>query len=115
MCFRSPRSWIGTGSGGPGGGSWGLGQPLYVRRTRSSRTKGMARAARASPSMAHVMADWLREHKAPSRAASRPLAVGSRCGNPAYEVGTRAMVPVVYSRKYNITAFGLERLHPFDG
>ncbi len=24
------------------------------------------------------------------------------------------MVPVVYSRRYNITAFGLERLHPFD-
>jgi histone deacetylase 11 len=25
------------------------------------------------------------------------------------------MVPLVYSPKYNITAFGLERLHPFDG
>src|SRR5581483_4737099 len=24
------------------------------------------------------------------------------------------MVPLVYHRKYNITAFGLERLHPFD-
>jgi histone deacetylase 11 len=24
------------------------------------------------------------------------------------------MVPLVYSRRYNITAFGLERLHPFD-
>jgi hypothetical protein len=24
------------------------------------------------------------------------------------------MIPLVYSRKYNITAFGLERLHPFD-
>src|SRR5690349_14856892 len=24
------------------------------------------------------------------------------------------MVPLVYSPKYNITAFGLERLHPFD-
>ena len=24
------------------------------------------------------------------------------------------MVPIVYSPKYNITAFGLERLHPFD-
>src|SRR3954464_7594023 len=24
------------------------------------------------------------------------------------------MVPVVYSPAYNITAFGLERLHPFD-
>jgi histone deacetylase 11 len=24
------------------------------------------------------------------------------------------MVPIVYSSKYNITAFGLERLHPFD-
>jgi histone deacetylase 11 len=24
------------------------------------------------------------------------------------------MVPLVYSRKYNVTAFGLERLHPFD-
>ncbi len=24
------------------------------------------------------------------------------------------MVPIVYSRRYNITAFGLERLHPFD-
>jgi histone deacetylase 11 len=25
------------------------------------------------------------------------------------------MIPLVYSRKYNVTAFGLERLHPFDG
>jgi histone deacetylase 11 len=25
------------------------------------------------------------------------------------------MVPLVYSRRYNITAFGLERRHPFDG
>jgi histone deacetylase 11 len=25
------------------------------------------------------------------------------------------MVPLVYSPRYNITAFGLERLHPFDG
>jgi acetoin utilization deacetylase AcuC-like enzyme len=25
------------------------------------------------------------------------------------------MVPIVYSPRYNITAFGLERLHPFDG
>lgn len=25
------------------------------------------------------------------------------------------MIPLVYSPKYNITAFGLERLHPFDG
>src|SRR5437667_11564854 len=24
------------------------------------------------------------------------------------------MVPIVYSSRYNITAFGLERLHPFD-
>ncbi len=24
------------------------------------------------------------------------------------------MVPIIYSRRYNITAFGLERLHPFD-
>src|SRR6185503_792138 len=24
------------------------------------------------------------------------------------------MVPLVYHRRYNITAFGLERLHPFD-
>jgi histone deacetylase 11 len=27
---------------------------------------------------------------------------------------TLTMVPLVYSPKYNITAFGLERLHPFD-
>src|SRR5438270_8773070 len=26
----------------------------------------------------------------------------------------RIMVPVVYHPAYNITAFGLERLHPFD-
>src|ERR671933_816386 len=25
------------------------------------------------------------------------------------------MVPVVYSPAYDVTAFGLERLHPFDG
>ena len=25
------------------------------------------------------------------------------------------MIPVVYHPRYNITAFGLERLHPFDG
>ena len=25
------------------------------------------------------------------------------------------MVPIVYHPRYNITAFGLERLHPFDG
>jgi histone deacetylase 11 len=25
------------------------------------------------------------------------------------------MIPLVYSPRYNITAFGLERLHPFDG
>jgi histone deacetylase 11 len=25
------------------------------------------------------------------------------------------MVPLVYHPRYNITAFGLERLHPFDG
>src|SRR5262245_47043133 len=25
------------------------------------------------------------------------------------------MVPIVYSPAYNITAFGLQRLHPFDG
>jgi histone deacetylase 11 len=25
------------------------------------------------------------------------------------------MIPVIYHPKYNITAFGLERLHPFDG
>ncbi len=25
------------------------------------------------------------------------------------------MVPLVYDPAYNITAFGLERLHPFDG
>lgn len=25
------------------------------------------------------------------------------------------MIPIVYSRRYNVTAFGLERLHPFDG
>ena len=24
------------------------------------------------------------------------------------------MIPLVYHRRYNITAFGLERLHPFD-
>src|SRR4051812_18549010 len=27
---------------------------------------------------------------------------------------TVTMVPLVYSPRYNITAFGLERLHPFD-
>src|ERR1700758_4720909 len=25
------------------------------------------------------------------------------------------MIPIIYHPKYNITAFGLERLHPFDG
>lgn len=25
------------------------------------------------------------------------------------------MVPLVYHPKYNVTAFGLERFHPFDG
>lgn len=25
------------------------------------------------------------------------------------------VVPIVYSPRYNVTAFGLERLHPFDG
>jgi hypothetical protein len=25
------------------------------------------------------------------------------------------MVPIVYSPEYNVSAFGLERLHPFDG
>jgi histone deacetylase 11 len=24
------------------------------------------------------------------------------------------MIPVIYHPRYNITAFGLERLHPFD-
>ena len=28
---------------------------------------------------------------------------------------TDSMVPLVYHPLYNITAFGLERLHPFDG
>src|SRR3954447_14890268 len=27
---------------------------------------------------------------------------------------TETMVPLVYHPRYNITAFGLERLHPFD-
>lgn len=30
------------------------------------------------------------------------------------KVGVCKMVPIVYSPKYNITAFGLERFHPFD-
>ena len=25
------------------------------------------------------------------------------------------MIPIIYHPKYNITVFGLERLHPFDG
>ena len=25
------------------------------------------------------------------------------------------MIPIVYHHRYNITAFGLERFHPFDG
>src|SRR4051794_13788835 len=27
----------------------------------------------------------------------------------------RAMIPLIYHPRYNVTAFGLERLHPFDG
>ena len=33
----------------------------------------------------------------------------------AAEGNAEAMVPLVYHPAYNITAFGLERLHPFDG
>ncbi|HZW30412.1 MAG TPA: hypothetical protein VFF52_06855, partial [Isosphaeraceae bacterium] len=30
-------------------------------------------------------------------------------------VRTPTMIPVIYHPRYDITAFGLERLHPFDG
>ena len=31
------------------------------------------------------------------------------------ESATSDMIPIIYHPKYNITVFGLERLHPFDG
>ncbi|MFO0887587.1 MAG: hypothetical protein U0790_00420 [Isosphaeraceae bacterium] len=31
------------------------------------------------------------------------------------EASLGTMIPIVYHHRYNVTAFGLERLHPFDG
>ena len=38
-----------------------------------------------------------------------------RTPNPIRNPSLPDMIPVIYHPKYNITAFGLERLHPFDG
>ena len=38
-----------------------------------------------------------------------------RARRPNRDGSSPDMIPVIYHPKYNITAFGLERLHPFDG
>src|SRR5205823_14053399 len=47
--------------------------------------------------------------------AGRPSSLSGAALAPRRRTERTRMVPIVYSPAYNVSAFGLERLHPFDG